>query len=88
MTFDHDKRNQANPAQVARAAFTIIDAMQEIPDEVKLLGAAAAFLSLSEFLGEPAQDTFAVTKNIINGTDGKHPQFVAIDDYLNGELKP
>lgn len=87
MKIDRDALNHADPVAVARAAFNTIDTLQHLPRETQILGIAAAFLCLCEYLGEPAQDIFTVTKNIINGEDGRVHQFKAIAEYMKEELR-
>lgn len=87
MKLNRDALNMADPAMVARAGMTVIDALQvQFHPHVQAMGAAAAFLSLAEHYGIPAQDLFTATKNLINGVDGKRTEFKAIDAYMEGEL--
>lgn len=83
---NRDIMNMAGPRDVAMASMTVLDRLQDFRPEIQIMGAAAVFLELAEFLGIPAQEAFTATKNLINGDEGKRPEFRAISDYLNGEL--
>lgn len=83
---NRDALNMASPKAVAMATLTTLDALQDFTPEVQIMGAAAVFLELAEYIGIPPQEAFAATKNLINGDDGKRPEFRAISAYLEGEL--
>jgi len=83
---NRDTMNMARPANVANAAMTVLDRLQSFPAEIQIMGAAAVFLELAEHVGIPAQEAFSATKNLINGDDGKRPEFAAITAYLQGEI--
>lgn len=78
--------NNADPRTVAQAAMTAVDRLQSFPAAEQIMGAAALFLILAEHRGIPAQDIFTATKNLINGTDGKRPEFRALAQYVKHEL--
>lgn len=83
---DRDIMNMAAPRDVARASLATLNALQDFRPEIQIMGAATVFLSLAEHLGIPAQEAFSVTKNLINGDDGKRPEFKGVDAYMKGEL--
>lgn len=70
----------------SRAAMQVIDALQHHRPEAQAVGACAAFLLLAEASGIPAQDLFTATKNIINGAEGKRPEFAAVEMYVQQEI--
>lgn len=78
--------NMASPRQVAGATLQTLNGLQDFPPEIQIMGAAAVFLQLAEAMNIPAQEVFTATKNLINGQDGKRPEFLMIDDYIQGEL--
>lgn len=81
-----DRMNNANPHTVASAAMAVVDRLQNFPPADQIMGAAALFLILAEHRGIPAQDIFTATKNLINGVDGKRPEFRALAEYVKHEL--
>lgn len=85
---NRDAFNNANPRRVANTAMAVIDATQRgfAPHE-QAHGIACAFLLLAEHLRIPAQDLFTASKNLMNDTTGKRPEFRAITDYLRNEVK-
>ncbi len=83
---NRDTLNMAAPVNVARAAMTVLDRLQDFDPEIQIMGAAAVFLELAEHIGIPAQEAFSATKNLINGDDGKRHEFRAITAYLQGEI--
>lgn len=84
-THNRDVMNMAKPRDVAQASMGVLNAIQDHRPEIQIMGAAAVFLQLADHLGIPAQEAFTATKNLINGDDGKRPEFKAIDAYMNGE---
>jgi hypothetical protein len=83
---NRDVLNTATPRDVAMAAMTVLDRLQDFRPEIQIMGAATVFLTLADHLGIPAQEAFTVTKNLINGDDGKRAEFRGIDAYMKGEL--
>lgn len=84
--FDRDVMNNARALDVSSASLLILNTLQDEQPEVQIMGAAAVFLELAEFLKVPAQDVFTATKNLINDLDGKRVEFRAVRAYLEGEL--
>lgn len=86
--FNRDYMNNAEPRRVSTAAMTVIDRLQvEYKPHEQVMGAAATFLILAEHFGIPAQEIFTATKNLMNGMDGKRPEFAAVMDYVKHEIK-
>lgn len=83
---NRDVLNMAGPRDVAMASMTVLDRLQDFRPEIQIMGAAAVFLELADHIGIPAQEAFTATKNLINGDDGKRPEFRAISAYLKGEI--
>lgn len=84
--FNRDIMNMAQPALVAHASMTTLNGLQDFRPEIQIMGAAAVFLELADYLGIPAQEAFTATTNLINGDDGKRPEFRAIRAYMDGEF--
>lgn len=81
-----DRMNNADPYRVSQAAMAVLDRLQNFQPAEQIMGAAALFLILAEHRGIPAQDIFVATKNLINGVDGKRPEFRAVTEYCKHEL--
>jgi hypothetical protein len=80
--------NNAGPRRVANAAMTVIDRLQiDFKSHEQVMGVAATFLILAEHFGIPAQEIFTATKNLMNGMDGKRPEFAAVMEYVKHEIK-
>lgn len=85
---DRDKLHNQSVTDAGRAAMQVITSLQDHRPEAQIVGACAAFLLLAEASGIPAQDLFSATKNIINGADGKRPEFAALSMYIQHEVLP
>lgn len=83
---NRDLMNNARPRDVATAAMTVIDKLQNFQPHTQLMGAATVFLALAEYWNVPAQDVFRATQNLINSEDGKLPEFKAVDHYIRTNL--
>lgn len=84
--FNPDVMNMASPSTVAMSAMNVLDRLQDFKPEIQVMGAAVVFLELCEYLGVPAQEAFVATKNLINGDNGRRVEFLAVRDYMEGEL--
>jgi hypothetical protein len=84
--FNRDIMNTAAPRDVAMAAMTAADRMQDFKPEITIMGAAVLFLTLAEALDIPAQEVFTATKNLINGDDGNRVEFAGLEDYVKEEI--
>jgi hypothetical protein len=85
---DRDKLMNMAVSDAGRAAMQVVDALQNHRPEAQVVGACAAFLLLAEASGMPAQDLFSATKNLINGAEGKRPEFAAVSMYIELEINP
>lgn len=88
MKFDRDLMVNADRGQAAQAAFAVIDRLQTLPKQYRVLGGAISFLLLMEHLEVAPQDAFTVAKNVMRDPgDGmsKATQFKAIEEYLTNE---
>lgn len=81
-----DKMGSADEGAVANAAMTVVDQLQSFSPEVQMLGLTAAFLSLSKHHKQHPGDLFLTADNIMNGVQGKRPEFAAVDMYMENEL--
>ncbi|MDM8214758.1 hypothetical protein QUW15_01055 [Desulfovibrio piger] len=71
----------------ARAAMSIADAVQRIPDYgSRFIGIASAFLILCEESGISAADLLTMTRNCMNDAEGKRPEFRAVARYVRHEI--
>lgn len=81
-----DKMGSANEGLVANAAMTVVDQLQRFTPEVQMLGLTAAFMLLAKHHKQHPGDLFLTTDNIINGVEGKRPEFRAVSMYMENEL--
>ena len=84
---NRDKISNADPKQVSKAAFSVLDRLQNFPAWIQPMAAAAVMLLLCSGLRLEAQDLFTVTKNLMNSKEGLRPEFEAVRDYIKHELK-
>lgn len=84
--FNRDTMNSASPKEVALAAMTAADRLQDFKPEIVIMGAAVLFLTLAEALDIPAQEVFTATKNLINGDDGKRAEFAGLEAYVKEDI--
>ncbi len=88
MKFDRDLLTNADRGQAAQAAFAVIDRLQQLPKQYRVLGGAISFLLLMEHLEVDPQDAFTTAKNVmVDPQDGmtRATQFTAIQEYLANE---
>jgi len=81
--------NHANKKQVAVNCVRVFDRIQGWPKEQQLLALSCAFLLLSDASGQPAQDTFTVSKNLMADkltSSGLGLQFQAMRYHLETEV--
>lgn len=84
---DRDLMHMASPRAVAVATLTTIDALQDHPPHVQVLGAAAVFLNLATHFKVPAQDVFTAVTNLMNDREGMaRPEFAGVRKYMEIEL--
>ena len=76
----------ADPAAVARCTMQVIDSTQRHSAHIQMHAMAAAFLLVAEHWGVPAQELFTATKQLMNFTEGKRPEFAAVAEYIEKEL--
>jgi len=84
---NRDELNSYPATVAARATFTMLDAAQDLQPIPQLVGTAALFLLLCETHGIEAQDVMTVTKNLMVSEGERHPEFRAMADYMNYELR-
>jgi len=84
--FDRDLMNNAGQGRVANAAMATITKLQDYGPGEQLNAAAAVFLLLADSYGVAPGDAFAATKSLMNGADGRRPEFAAVQEYLEREL--
>lgn len=82
-----DKINNAEPADVAKSNFVVIDRLQSFEPHIQVLGLAAVLIILAERFNVDAQTIFTVTKNLMNSKEGLRPEFAAVKDYVKHEIR-
>jgi hypothetical protein len=87
MKINYDGLNNADPAQVAQAAFTQLDRLQGFKQEVLCASAAATFLLLCEHFKVEPQDVFVATKNLLmDDREGGRHEFEAVRLFVKHEI--
>lgn len=84
-----DKVNSIAPQKAATAAFTVIDAIQKMPDEEKVIGLSACFLLMCKRFNVKPIDLIEKTDSIMRDNSKKmywSCEFTAIEEYLEKEL--
>ncbi len=87
MKFDRDLLANADSRQAARAAMSIVTAIQDFRPHEQVGGLAAAFMLMAEHFDIRVPDACELTGNIMNTVEGKRPEFKAVEAYIQGELK-
>lgn len=82
-----DRFNNMNVRKAAQASMHIINAIQQMPPEEQVAGMASTFLLLADHNRMTPQEMFAVVANIMNHADGRRPEFAAVAQYMENELK-
>ncbi|MDE7064510.1 MAG: hypothetical protein K2O70_03455 [Desulfovibrionaceae bacterium] len=82
-----DLAGNAPLVECARAAMSVADALQRIPDRgARLAGASAAFLLMAERAGITPCDLMGMARNCMNTAEGRRPEFAAVEEYINKEI--
>jgi hypothetical protein len=78
--------NHASVKESAASTMRVIDAAQDLPPHLQLIGITATFKLMIERFGVPAQDAFTVADNIMNTAQGRRVEFDAVRAYLENEV--
>ena len=85
-----DQLGNADLERTSRAAFAIIDSIQNQPGGIlpgEAVGAiTAAFVLTMEACRLPAHDAIGMARNIMADANGRRPEFKAITDYIKEEV--
>jgi hypothetical protein len=84
--FDFDRMNNADAAEVAKAALAVVDKVQDTRKEVQTLAIAAAFLIFCRRVGAVPQEVFPAATNLLATKYREHPALQALDMYVRYEL--
>lgn len=85
--FNFDKLNCAEPRQVAKAAYTVINAIQHFDPHVQVAGLVAAHIAISEALNlRPTDALHPVDRLMTDPIAGKRAEFRAMGAYIRGEI--
>jgi hypothetical protein len=79
--------NGANHVQVAQAAMKVIDRLQLLPKEVQVLAATTVFMELTRLYRVRPQDAAGVVQNMISQDGRFSPEFRAVRQYIEKELR-
>lgn len=80
-----DALNNADVGLTANAAMAVIDRLQDFTPEVQMLAMTASFVLLAQRHKQRPSDLFVTADNVINGAEGKRPEFAAVAHYLENE---
>lgn len=83
---NRDLMNLAGVRESATSAMTVIDAVQDLPPHLQVIGITAVFKLMVERYGVNPQDAFTVTDNIMNHAQGRRAEFEAVRAYLANEV--
>jgi len=86
MKFNRDLMNMASVKEAATSTMRVIDAAQDLPPHLQLIGITATFKMMLERFGVDPQDAFTAVDNIMNNAEGKRAEFRAVRMYLATEL--
>ncbi len=82
-----DLVSNAPSGDVANAAMAVVDALQvRFKAEVQMLGLTAAFLLLAKRNKQNPNDLFETINNVMNGVEGRRPEFRAVEMYIDKEM--
>lgn len=89
MTNLNHRLGSASPQQVAQASFAGITISQDFLPEAQLMSAALQLLLLSDAYKITPQEVLQYTHNLIEDPAAKQfPEFRALFDYVQSEIKP
>lgn len=86
MSINRDLLVSADAARVCNSAMAVIDRLQDFTPEEQMLGLTAAFMLLAKHQKQNPGELFLITDNVVNGVEGKRPEFRAVEQYMRDEL--
>ena len=84
--FDFDRMNNADAAEVAKAALAVVDKVQDNQKELQVVAIAAAFSSFCRRMGVDPAEAFRAATNLLATKHREHPAIQALDMYVRYEL--
>lgn len=83
-----DQLNALEPTEVAHAAFSLIEVLQNQQASIQVHALAAVFLQMCEVLGVDPRVELERSGRVMHDADRKYiPHFKAINDYIKGEIR-
>ena len=82
---NRDKLTNMSVREAAVGTMQVLVSLQDEQPEKVVAAAAAFFLHACARFGIPANDAIFITTNIINGADGKRPEFKAVEQFMAEE---
>jgi len=70
-----------------RASMAVIDKLQDYSPEVQILGVGATLKVIAEIYKVNLGDILSIIDNIMHYSEGKRPEFAAVEEYVRKELK-
>ena len=84
--FNTDQMHNAPLQRVAQTTMGVLNAIQDEPAHIQVLAAGALFHRLTQHYAVSPRSVFTAVENIINGAEGRRPEFKAVDAYIQNEL--
>lgn len=84
--YNRDLLNSVGVRTAAVTTTAILDAIQDQSPEAQMVAVTAAYKLMIERFDIPPQDLMTVTDNVMNHADGRRVEFLAVKDYMAGEL--
>lgn len=63
----------------------VLNALDEVSPEEAIAALSTTLLLACCRYNIPAQDVLTIATNIMNGAEGKRPEFKAIEEFMNSE---
>lgn len=86
MKFNRDLMAMAPVKESATSTMRVIDAAQDLPPHLQVIGITATFKLMLERYGISPQDAFTLTDNIMNHAQGRRVEFDAVRAYMENEV--
>lgn len=82
-----DRLGNANITKTARLSMGILNTIQKEPDKgAQLAAVCTVFHTVLHKAGLNIHDALGITSNLINASEGRKPEFKAVDLYIEKEL--
>ena len=83
---DGDKLNLVGLRKVGNVTMAVTDATHDFTKEQQVVGVAAHFLLMCKVFGVEPGEAFRVAERVIKARHEGHPELIAAEQYMRGEL--